>query len=92
MAKRELTIGIKRVGGTLNRVLAWVNGYPVVVTDGQDGSWTGKIPAGKVELETAVWGAGKARYVLTIDLPGTAEDQTIELTLTGGYHDAKYTI
>jgi hypothetical protein len=92
MAKRKLTVKIENASGTTNRVLAWVNGYPIIHTDGQDGEWSGKIPAGKVKLETAVWGQGKAKYALTIDLPGTIDDQKIECSLTKGYYDAEYSI
>jgi hypothetical protein len=91
MAKRDLTITIKRVSGTLTRVLAWANGYPIIVTDGGDGKWKGKIPSGKVKLETAVWGQGKAKYAVVIDLPGTANDQELQLSLSNGYHDGEDT-
>lgn len=92
MAKRDLTIKIERSAGTLNRIIAWVNGYPIIHTDGGAGGWTGTIPDSKVTLETAVWGHGPAKYALTIDLPGTLDDQKLECTLTEGYHDAEYKI
>lgn len=92
MAKRELTVKVERATGTLNRILVWANDRPIIVTDGDDGEWTGNVPDGPVKLETTIWGQGKAKYTLTIDLPGTAKDQKLELALTNGYHDATYTI
>ena len=92
MANRNLSIKVEGVKGTFNRILVWANGDPIIHTDGEAGDWSGKIPTGKVKLETAVWGQGKARYALTIDLPGTMDDQKLECSLTNGYHDAVYTI
>jgi hypothetical protein len=91
MAKsgRTLEVTLEPTSGTLNQVVAWLNGVPVIRTDGEAGSWKGTVPAA-VKLETAVWGQGKATYTLTIDLPGTADDQTLVLSLTNGYHDAEY--
>jgi hypothetical protein len=92
MATRDLTIKIEPSTGTFNRIIAWVNGYPAIHTDGEAGEWTGKISDGKVKLETAIWGQGAAKYTLAIDLPGTLNDQKFECTLTNGYQDAEYTI
>ena len=92
MLTRDLMIKIEPSTGTFNRIIAWVNGHPAIHTDGDAGAWTGKIPEGKVKLETAVWGHGAAKYTLSIDLPGTLDDQKIQCTLTNGYQDAEYTI
>jgi len=87
--RRELKLKIERSSGTVNRILAWLNDYPVVAENGSKGSWKGTVP-GVVRLETVVYGQGSAKYKLTIDLPGTAEDQSLECSLTNGYHNAEY--
>lgn len=92
MTKRDLTIKIEPTTGTFNRIIAWLNGYPVIHSNGEASDWAGTIPGGKVKLETAAWGQGSASYTLTIDLPGTMDDQKLECKITEGYYDAEYTI
>ncbi len=87
--KRVLRIKMERVSGTVNQFLAWLNGYPVIGPGTPKNEWKGTVPE-KVHLETVVYGQGSAKYKLTIDLPGTAKDQSLVLQLTKGYHCAEY--
>jgi HSP20 family molecular chaperone IbpA len=90
--KRELAISVEAVSGTINRFYAFVNDQKVIAEDGQDGGqWTGPVDD-RAEIKVRVFGAGKAKYKLTIDLPGTADDQELELTLTGGYHELELVV
>lgn len=88
---RALQIKIEPVAGTLNQLIVWLNGTPVIRTNGKAGEWNGTL-GDRVTLEVAAWGQGSAKYRLTIDLPGTADDQKLEFTLTAGYHDAQLQI
>ena len=91
---RDLTISMEPVKGTCNSF------YAFVTSDGQEKRWiaddgdkkrskSGKVSDSQVKIKTRVWGINSASYKLSIDLPGTANDQSIEFTLTDGYHEAE---
>jgi hypothetical protein len=86
---RKLTASLKRVAGTIDGFHAWVNGRKVIRPDDsdEDPKWSGDVPDDKVRVRVKVYGIGAAKYELKIDLPGTANDQALELRLHGGYHE-----
>jgi hypothetical protein len=90
---RKLRLSLSPVGGSINRFYAFVDGKRVIEGDGTSRrEWSGEVADEGVRIKTRVFGAGKAQYAFSIDLPGTAHDQTLTLELEGGYHEAEYNI
>lgn len=84
---------MKTVAGAITMFYAFIDGQRIIAGPGtEDQDWTGNVPDGPVKLAIRVVGIGSARFKLGIDLPGTANDQTIELTLTDGYYEATLTL
>lgn len=84
---RKLTVSLKRVAGQIDEFYAWVNGRKVIRAPPGEPEWSGELPDEKVRVKVKVYGVGSAKYELRIDLPGTANDQALELRLGGGYHE-----
>ncbi len=84
-SKRSLKVSIERVKGTFNIFHVSLNGQTVIMTNGANKEWSGPVPD-RVTLDVAAYGVGSSAYSVTIDLPGTAQDQKLECQLTGGYH------
>jgi hypothetical protein len=85
---RKLEVKMEATSGNITMFLAFLNGNLVIADDGSKArSWKDDIPDGQVLLKTRVIGIDNATYKLSIDLPGTAKDQALELQLTGGYHE-----
>jgi hypothetical protein len=86
---RKLTLTLKRKKGTIEELHAWVNGEKVIrSTDLEETpEWAGDVGDGKARVKVKAIGVGRASYEVGIDLPGTANDQSIELVLAGGYHE-----
>jgi HSP20 family molecular chaperone IbpA len=90
---RSLTLKMAPVDGTLERFYAFVDSKKRICHDGDsERSWTGSIDDADTRIKVRVFGIGNARYRLTIDLPGTANDQTLELRLDGGYGELELRI
>ena len=90
---RTLKLTMSPVAGTVHRFYAFVDGRRVIDADGTSpAQWTGPVGDDTVHIRTRVFGVGTAKYTLSIDLPGTAQDQSLTLELTGGYHEADYNI
>jgi len=89
---RTLKLSVSASTGTFNRFLAWINGVNVINTDGENDDWEGVIGSEKAHVRVRAWGIGAARYVIAIDLPGTADDQKLECTLSKGFHETEITI
>jgi hypothetical protein len=89
---RTLKLSVSASTGTFNRFLAWINGVNVINTDGQDKDWEGIIGSDKAHVHVRAWGIGAAKYTVGIDLPGTADDQELECTLSKGFHETEITI
>lgn len=88
-----LTLSLEPVSGSITLFYAFVNGQRVIAEEGDETrTWSGEIPNSQVGIKTRVVGVGNASYKLTIDLPGTANDQSLEFTLTGGYHETEILI
>lgn len=86
--KKAFRIVLTPRAGAINFFYAFVNGQKVIAADGSNESeWKGEIPDGEIRLKVRVVGIDEAQYTVTIDLPGTANDQKISFTLEGGYHE-----
>jgi len=92
MAQRELTIGMRTESGMINRFYAFVDGTRVIAADGNEEAEETVTVGAKTRLKVRVWGVGHARYKLSIDLPGTAQDQALVLALEEGYHELELEI
>jgi len=91
-APRSLTLTLSPASGAINRFYAFLDGKKVIAADGNAAAtYTGDIddPA---SLKVRVFGIDDAQYMLEIDLPGTADDQQLTLTLTGGYHELELSL
>ena len=90
---RSLTLKMAPVDGTIERFYAFVDCKKRISHDGdQERSWTGSIDDDDTRIKIRVFGIGNARYRLTIDLPGTADDQRLDLKLSGGYSELELRI
>jgi hypothetical protein len=91
--KRKLKISLEKVEGAINLFYAFVNRTRVIAAEGNHpASWEGSVDDGEVTLKIRVLGIDAASYKLSIDLPGTANDQEITFQLEGGYHECKMRI
>ena len=85
---RDFSITLKPIAGGITLFYAFINGIKVIQHDGsKERKWEGKIPDMQVRIKVRVVGIGNAKYKLSIDLPGTANDQSLNLQLEGGYHE-----
>ena len=85
---RTFTLSLEPIAGGITFFYAFVNGKKVIQEDGSKKRvWKGKIPDSQVKVKVRVIGIDEAKYRLGIDLPGTAEDQSLTFSLEGGYHE-----
>lgn len=90
---RSLTLKMAPLDGTIERFYAFVDCKKRIAHNGdREQSWTGPIDDSGTRVKVRVFGIGDAKYRLTLDLPGTADDQTIELRLDSGYGELELTI
>ncbi len=90
---RSLTLKMSPVEGTIERFYAFVDRKKRIAHSGEgERSWSGAIDDDDVRIKVRVFGAGSARYRLTIDLPGVVDDQRLELTLDQGYGELELRI
>lgn len=90
---RKLALKLEASQGTINRFYAFVDHKRVIAAEGTDKpEWSGNVPDSGVQIRLRIWGIGSATFKLSLDLPGTANDQNLELQLDGGYHESDYTI
>ena len=89
---RHLILELTPKTGGFVKFLAFLNGHLVLAEDGGGGKFEDDVPLSKLELEVRVFGVGNAAYELGIDLPGTADDQTLTLQLTKGYNEIELSI
>lgn len=83
---RALTLKLAPVDGTIERFYAFVDCKKRIAHDGnEERSWSGSIDESDTRIKVRVFGIGNAKYRLTIDLPGVADDQQLELRLDRGY-------
>ena len=86
-ASRTLKLSLNPVDGTINRFYAFLDGKRVIAADGKKGGSYNVRVAQRAHLQVRVWGIDDATYELSIDLPGTADDQDLKLSLFEGYHE-----
>lgn len=92
-AIRNFTLTLEPVSGGLTLFYAFINGVKVIQSDGtKKRSWTGKIPDAQVRIKIRVVGIDDASFKLGIDLPGTAEDQSLTFKLQGGYYETEISL
>lgn len=90
---RRLTIKLQPVSGTIERFYAFIDCKKRIVADGrEEPSWTGEVEDEGTQIKLRVFGVGSARYRLSIDLPGVADDQRLELALDRGYGELELTL
>ena len=90
---RSLTLKLTPVDGTIERFYAFVDCKKRISHDGdQERSWTGKIDDADTRIKLRVFGIGHARYRVSIDLPGTVDDQQLVLRLDQGYGELELRI
>ena len=72
---------------------AFLNGKRIIAAEGtKKREWKGEVATENVKFKVRVTGINAAKYRMTIDLPGTADDQNLTFQLNGGYHEFKITI
>lgn len=83
---RTLSLRLETVSGTIERFYAFVDGQKRIVADAlAPALWTGEVADAGVSVKVRVFGIGHAKFRLNIDLPGTIDDQSLELWLDQGY-------
>jgi hypothetical protein len=92
-ATRDFTLTLEPVAGGLTMFYAFINGIKVIQAEGtKKRTWTGKVPEHEVRIKIRVTGIDNASFKLGIDLPGTANDQSLTLQLQGGYYETDITL
>lgn len=90
---RKLTVRLRALSGTIERFYAFVDCKKRIVADGiGDATWSGEVTDDEVTLRVRVFAVGRAKYRLGVDLPGTADDQSIELWTDQGYGEVELKI
>jgi HSP20 family molecular chaperone IbpA len=90
---RRLTIRLQPLSGTVERFYAFVDCKKRIAADGTEAaSWSGDVPDDEAVVKVRVFGVGKAKYRVSIDLPGTADDQNLDLWLDQGYGELELRI
>ena len=90
---RDFTLTLETISGSITLFYASINGIPVIQADGTKKRTTsGKIPESQIRIKVRVVGIGSATFKLGIDLPGTANDQSLTLILKNGYYETEITL
>jgi hypothetical protein len=90
---RSLTITLEPLAGTFTYFIAYVGSTRRIFSDGSEKvSWTGDITTAQVTISIRIVGIGTPKFKFGIDLPGTADDQSLTLSLTQGYYEADFTV
>ncbi|MCH9684870.1 MAG: hypothetical protein K0V04_25770 [Deltaproteobacteria bacterium] len=90
---RSLTVKMEPVNGTIERFYAFIDCKKRISHDGNaPRSWSGTVDDSGTRIKVRVFGLGDATYRLTIDLPGTASDQNLELSLDQGYGELELSL
>ena len=87
---RPFTLTLEPVSGAITLFYAFINGIKVIQSDGsKKRTWAGNINDAQTKIKIRVMGINNASFKLGIDLPGTAEDQSLTLNLQGGYYETE---
>lgn len=90
---RKFSLSLEAISGSISLFYASINSIPVIQADAtKKRTSAGKIPDAQVRIKIRVVGIGKASFKLSIDLPGTANDQSLTLTLNNGYYETDITL
>ena len=90
---RTLRIKLEPTTGTIERFYAFVECKKRIADDGdRPREWIGEIADDESTIKLRVFGIGSAKYKVTLDLPGTADDQSLELSLDQGYGELELTL
>jgi hypothetical protein len=93
MAMRHLTLKLMPKTGGFVKFLAFLNGHLVIAEDGGGGGFDDDVPTSELRLKVRAFGVGAGEYELSIDLPGTTNDQSLTLQLSPqGYHELELLI
>ncbi|HLP59932.1 MAG TPA: hypothetical protein VK186_13915 [Candidatus Deferrimicrobium sp.] len=85
---RNIKVGLKSIEGTINLFYAFINGKRIISGTGlEPQQWSGEVPEGETRLKVRVTGIDDAKYTLTVELPGTANNKQFTFSLKGGYHE-----
>ena len=89
---RDFTINLEATSGMIDLFYVFLNDIKVIQSLGtKKPKWSGKVP-NSIRIKVRVVGKGKATFKLGIDLPGTADDQSLTLTLTDGYYETEISL
>lgn len=90
---RKLTVRLEALSGTVERFYAFIGRRKRIAADGiGPASWTGVVDDDEVAVKIRVFGIGRAKYRVVIDLPGVADDQRLELWTDDGYGELEMRI
>lgn len=90
---RKLTFRLRALSGTIERFYAFVDCKKRIVADGVgEAVWSGEVTDDEVTLKVRVFGVGRAKYRMSVDLPGVADDQNLELWTDQGYGEVELKI
>ena len=90
---RRLTLRLRALSGTVERFYAFVDCKKRIIADGLgEAHWSGDVTDDEVNVKVRVFGVGRAKYRLSVDLPGVADDQNLELWTDEGYGEVELKI
>lgn len=90
---RDFTLTLEPISGGITLFYAFINGVRILGDDGtRKRTWSGKIPDAQIFIKVRVVGINNAIFKIGIDLPGTADDQSLTLQLKGGYYETDFTL
>jgi hypothetical protein len=89
---RQLKLSLSAVAGNIDRLFAWIDGKLVINVAKRTGEWEGVVSPSDTRIQIMVVGIGAAQYKVDLDLPGTANDQSIQYSLKGGFHEAEFVL
>jgi len=88
-----MNLRLRAISGTIERFYAFVDGKKRIVADGLgDATWSGDVDDDEIVVRVRVFGVGRAKYRLSLDLPGVADDQNLELWTDQGYGEMELKI
>lgn len=90
---RRLTLRLRALSGTVERFYAFVDCKKRIVADGLgEARWSGDVDDDEIKLRVRVFAVGRAKYRMSVDLPGVADDQNLELWTDDGYGEVELKI
>lgn len=88
---RDVTVKFSPKTGTFDRFYVFVDGTKEAGFAAEGGEWEGELGPSPSTLKVRVFGQGKAEYMLTVDVPGDANDLSAKRTLVDGYDELTVT-